>query len=160
MWRAREAAHRHSGELLTIGTALVFGQCLHSEVELNDELKKLGLRIRPRTVESRQEKPGQIAFDDRGNAIYEWSDDRLSKDGEDAERARREALEHPGLSVVDEEPGANAPIQNNAKGLHLGYNPYESGLLANRQRKKKRDLRELSKWLEGKRKVGEGTSKD
>ena len=55
--------------------------------------------------------------------------DRLSEDSEAGERARRQALEHPGLSMVEEEHGNNAPIQNNAKGLRLGYNPYESGLL-------------------------------
>jgi hypothetical protein len=42
---------------------------------VKDELKKLGLRLRPRVVESRAkepQQPGQIAFDDRGNAIYQW----------------------------------------------------------------------------------------
>ena len=46
---------------------------------LKDELKKLGLRIRPRVVEPRVQKPeqqpGQIAFDERGNAVYEWQED-------------------------------------------------------------------------------------
>ena len=50
--------------------------------------------------------------------------------------------------MVDDEPPANAPIRNNRKGLRLGYNPYESGLLPKKQQQKKRDLRELSKWLE------------
>lgn len=118
---------------------------------MNDDLKKFGYRLRPRVVEPKQ--PGRIAFDDRGNAIYEWNDDRLSEDGEAGERARRKALEHPGLSFVEEEQGNNAPIQNNAKGLRLGYNPYESGLLPNKAGGKKRDLRELSKWIEMKKRV-------
>jgi hypothetical protein len=118
---------------------------------VEDELKKLGLRIRPRTVTpARPDKPGQIAFDDRGNAVYEWRED-LHQDGEDGEKARRRALAHPGLSIVDDEP-ANAPIRNNHKGVRLGYNPYESGLLK-KEYKKKTDLRELSKWLELKRKT-------
>jgi hypothetical protein len=127
---------------------------------LEDELKKLGLRIRPRTVTpARAEKPaGQIAFDERGNAIYEWRDD-LHVDGEDGEKARRRALAHPGLSIVDEEPNANAPIRNNHKGVRLGYNPYESGLLK-KQHKKKTDLRELSKWMELKRKAQAKGSED
>ena len=130
---------------------------------MNDELKKLGLRIRPRTVAqsrpdpSRPERPGQIAFDDRGNAIYAWKDDLLVQDSEDAEKARRRALEHPGLSMVDEDPLPNAPIRNNHKGTRVGYNPYESGLLK-KEYKKKKDLRELSKWLELKRKVEGGKS--
>lgn len=124
---------------------------------MNDKLKKLGLRIRPRTVQSQPTKaPGQIAFDDRGNAVYAWNDELLSEDSEDAERARRNALYHPGLSVVEDEPRSDAPVQLNPKGLRLGYNPYESGLLAKKERKKKRDLRELSKWVEMKRKMENG----
>ena len=119
---------------------------------MSDDLKKMGYRLRPRTVEPQQ--PGRIAFDDRGNAIYAWNEDQLSLDGEEGERARRKALEHPGLAMVEDEPVANAPIQNNDKGLKLGYNPYESGLLSQKEvPKKKTDLRELSKWLEMKKRV-------
>ncbi len=120
---------------------------------MEDELKKLGLRIRPRTVEPRREKPGQIAFDDRGNAKYEWSDDTLRADGEDAERARRRALEYHGLSIMDDEPKANAPIRNNVHGHRVGYTPYESGLLSKKDKPKRRDLRELSKWVVAKKKI-------
>src|SRR5688572_8153401 len=113
----------------------------------------MGLRLRPRTVEP--EQPGRIAFDDRGNAIYAWNEDQLSLDGEEGERARRQALEHPGLSMLEDEPVAEAPIRNNAKGLKQGYNPYESGLLSQKApvEKKKTDLRELSKWIEMKKRV-------
>jgi hypothetical protein len=125
---------------------------------LKDELKKLGLRIRPRVVEPRVEKPeqpGQIAFDDRGNAIYAWQDESLTEDGEAGERARDKALAHPGLAIVDDDTPVNAPIRSNPKGLRVGYNPYESGVLARKGKSKspgkKRDLRELSKWMEAKR---------
>jgi hypothetical protein len=121
------------------------------EIGVNDDFKKLGYRLRPRVVEPAQ--PGRIAFDDRGNAVYEWNDDRLAEEGEAGERARRKALDHPGLSMVEEEHPGNAPIRNNAKGLRLGYNPYESGLLPRKPAAKKRDLRELSKWLEMKKRV-------
>jgi hypothetical protein len=124
---------------------------------LEDELKKLGLRVRARKTEPRAQdgdKPGHIAFDDRGNAVYEWNDDRLSADGEDGEQARRRALEHPGLTVVDDEPAANAPIRTNKNGVRIGYNPYESGLLSRKERPKKRDLRELSKWVQLKKNTG------
>ncbi|WP_129776644.1 hypothetical protein [Peristeroidobacter soli] len=120
---------------------------------MNDDLKKLGLRLRPRVVEPARQ-PGRIAFDDRGNAVYAWSDG-LSEDGEHGERARRKALDHPGLSFMEEEQPANTPIQNNAKGTRLGYNPYESGLLKRKPTAPKRDLRELSKWIEMKKRVGE-----
>lgn len=119
---------------------------------MSDELKKLGYRLRTRTVEP--EQPGRIAFDDRGNAIYAWNEDQLSLDGEEGERARRKALEIPGLAMVEDEPVVNAPIQNNTRGLTLGYNPYESGLLPQKEvPKKKTDLRELSKWLEMKKRL-------
>ncbi|WP_116810821.1 hypothetical protein [Steroidobacter cummioxidans] len=120
---------------------------------LNDDLKKLGYRLRPRVVEPQQ--PGRIAFDERGNAVYEWNDDRFSADGEAGERARRKALDHPGLSFVEEEQPTNTPIQNNARGTRIGYNPYESGLLKRKAAAPKRDLRELSKWIEMKKRVGE-----
>ena len=114
---------------------------------MSDDSKKMGYR--PRSVEPRQ--PGRIKFDERGNAIYAWNEDQLSLDGE----ARRKALDNPGLSMVEEQPVDNAPIQHNTHGLTLGYNPYESGLLSQKQEqpKKKTDLRELSKWLEMKKRL-------
>jgi hypothetical protein len=121
---------------------------------LKDQLKKLGLRLRPRVVEPRVQKPnqpGQIAFDDRGNAVYEWKDDTLSEDGEAGDRKRNKALAHPGLAIVEDDGPQNAPIRNNPKGLRHGYNPYESGLLARKGPAKKKDLRELSKWMEAKK---------
>jgi hypothetical protein len=121
---------------------------------LSDDLKKLGYRLRPRVVEPARQ-PGRIAFDERGNAVYEWNDESLSEDGEAGERARRKALDHPGLSMAEEDHGNNAPIQNNAKGKRLGYNPYESGLLPGKTAAKKRDLRELSKWIELKKRVAD-----
>jgi hypothetical protein len=119
---------------------------------VKDELKKLGLRIRPRVVESQKpSQPGQIAFDDRGNAVYEWKEDYLTEDGAVGERARNKALAHPGLAIVEEESPANAPIRSNPKGLRNGYNPYESGVLAKKGPRKQVDLRQLSKWMEAKK---------
>lgn len=121
-----------------------------------DDLRKFGLRVRRRPEpEKNAAQPGKIAFDDRGNAIYEWNDQRLQQEGEDGERARRRALSHPGLSMVEDDPDPNAPIRSNPKGLRVGYNPYESGLLAQKERRPKRDLRELSKWIEMKKKVND-----
>lgn len=120
-------------------------------IELKDDLKKLGYRLRPRVVESR---PGHIAFDERGNAVYEWDQDRFSEDSEAGQRARRKALENSTLSFVEEESANDAPIQINPKGLRVGYNPYESGLLTRKATGGgKRDLRQLSKWIETKKRV-------
>ncbi len=125
--------------------------------ELRDQLRKLGLRVRPRTETSTQStarKPGHIAFDDRGNAVFEWNNETLAQDdSEESDRARSKALQHHGLSLMDDEPAKDAAIQPNPKGLRLGYNPYESGLLPKKERGMKRDLRELSKWVETKRKL-------
>jgi hypothetical protein len=123
--------------------------------ELKDQLRKLGLRVRPRTVEKtqQQDKAGKVAFDARGDAVYEWSTDTLAEDSDAGERKRSEALDYHGLSLMDEEPPKNAPIQQNPKGLRVGYNPYESGMLAKKGQKKKTDLRELSKWVDMKRKL-------
>ena len=121
---------------------------------MKDELKKLGLRIRPRVVEPRLQKPGQpgqIAFDDRGNAIYEWQDSSLTEEGESGDRARNHALAHPGLAIVDDDTPSNAPMRSNPKGLRNGYNPYESGLLKKKGPRKQVDLRQLSKWMEAKK---------
>ena len=117
---------------------------------MSDDLKKMGYR--PRTVEPRHLE--RIKFDERGNAIYAWNEDQLSLEGEEGERARRKALEHPDLAMVEDEPVVNAPIQHNTRGLKVGYNPYESGLLAQKEEpKKKTDLRQLSKWLEMKKRL-------
>ena len=123
--------------------------------ELNeDDLRKLGLRLRPRSVPRYDEgRPGKIAFDELGNAVYEWSDQRFERDDEEGERARRRALAHPGLTTVEDEPNPSDPIRNNPKGLRLGYDPYESGLLKKTERRPKRDLRELSKWIELRKKT-------
>ena len=128
---------------------------MDKESAVSDELKKnAGYRLRPRAVDSNQPQPGRISFDVRGNAIYEWNEDALALDGEEGARARRKALDNPGLSMAEDEPKPDTAIQNNAKGLRLGYNPYESGLLPRKQVAKKTDLRQLSKWLELKKRVG------
>jgi hypothetical protein len=135
---------------------------------LNEELKKLGLRVRPRKVggstptqeqarqdsQTQSKKPGEIGFDDRGNAVFEWGPLDLGREGEDGDHAHSRALDHPGLSLMDDDGPVNAPMRNNLKGMRQGYNPYESGLLSSKDgKKKKTDLRELSKWIEEKRRA-------
>ena len=106
------------------------------------------------------EKPGKVAFDERGNAIYSWHDDRLDEDSQTGERLRDKALQHHGLAIADDEGPANAPIRANPKGSRIGYNPYESGLLTPKQTKRKRDLHELSKWIDAKRRLNEKKDSD
>jgi hypothetical protein len=127
--------------------------------ELKDQLRKLGLRVRPRKV-GNDTAPGRIEHDPRGNPVYQWNDPSLAEDGERAERARNRALTYHGLAIVEDDPSPNAPIRHNPKGLRLGYNPYESGVLGNKPRRKKKDLRELSKWIEMQRKLKNKKTED
>lgn len=94
---------------------------------------------RPNFSVVRSTPSGRVAHDDRGNAVWQWAkDDRL-----------RVALENPGLSLADEEPPPSSLVTLKRVNAVKGYNPYESGLLDKAQAPpRKRDLRELSKWLE------------
>jgi hypothetical protein len=58
------------------------------------------------------------------------------------------------LKLVDDVPAATAAESWNNKGLQTGYNPYQSGLLTGKKPAvKKTDIRELSKWIEMKRRM-------
>lgn len=93
--------------------------------------------------------PGHLGVDDRGNVTWEWNgetdllaDDTLGA----AERMR--ALVDPALVVNDEDEDPDNPVTRNPKGLKSGYNPYNSGTLGKQSWKKKKNLRELSQWIE------------
>jgi hypothetical protein len=106
--------------------------------------------------ETRSAAPGQVQFDDRGNAVYSWRDDVLARDGNSAERLQESALRNSKLSLVEDDTAPTATSTWNAGGLQRGYNPYESGLLAGKKPIAKRtDMRELSKWIEMKRRMGQ-----
>lgn len=97
-------------------------------------------------------KAGHIAFDERGNAVFAW-DQRLIAEGHDAERQRARALNHPGLALMDDSRPLEAEVFRNERGLKVGYNPYESGLLPDKPAGKKRDMRKLSEWIKLKKKL-------
>jgi hypothetical protein len=97
---------------------------------------------------------GRVGRDDRGNMTWEWADeDGLLDDDEIGKAERIRALVDPTLKVQEDEIEGNAPIQPNPKGLKKGYNPYDSGALGKAEWKKKKDLRELSKWIELRKKL-------
>lgn len=108
--------------------------------------------------------PGQLVRDDRGNISWEWSDDpELQADDILGNTARLSALAPTDLMIEDESNDLaapnNDPLPSSKKPLP-GYNPYDRGEATKQSRKKKRDLREFSKWIELKKRMrdepGEG----
>jgi hypothetical protein len=108
---------------------------------------------------SRKDESGRLETDDRGNVSWQWSDDQeLQADDTLGAAERIRALVDPGLDVEEDED--LNPLKNNSKGLTKGYDPYQSGALGKHQWKKKKNLRELSKWIELKRKMDTKKKKD
>ena len=106
--------------------------------------------------------PGRLGMDDRGNVTWEWNEEEPDLVADDtlgaAERVR--ALIDPRLQVKDDDDDPLSPIQSNPKGLKTGYNPYNSGALGKQRWKKKKSLKELSKWIELRKKVAEKKEPD
>lgn len=102
---------------------------------------------------------GRLAEDDRGNVTWQWADDEsLLADDTAGATERLRALVDPNLDIVDAEPAPHG-IEN-PRGLKTGYDPYESGALVKTGKRKKANLRELSKWIETKRKLDKGSKGD
>lgn len=96
---------------------------------------------------------GRLDYDDRGNVTWQWNGDAdLLADDTLGAAERVRALVDPRLDVVEDVDPLNS-IQNNGKGLKGGYNPYNSGALGKQSWKKKKNLRELSKWIELRKKL-------
>ena len=101
------------------------------------------------------DNPGQLAEDDRGNITWRWANEEVLQADDTAGAIERlRVLVDPKLDVVDDD-GTRNPVRDNPKGLKVGYNPYDSGSLGKTARMKKLDLRELSKWIDAKRKAEE-----
>ncbi len=106
-------------------------------------------------------EPGRLGLDDRGNVTWEWADeDDLLADDSLGAAERVRALVDPSLKIRDDEDDPLNPSLNNTRGLATGYNPYNSGALVKQTWKKKKDLRELSKWIELRKKLGENKDEE
>jgi len=100
--------------------------------------------------------PGHLGTDDRGNVTWEWADtESLQADDSLGAAERVRALVDPSLDLMDDEDAPDNPLKVNPKRLRTGYNPYNSGALGKQTWKKKRNLQELSKWIELRKKLAD-----
>jgi hypothetical protein len=98
------------------------------------------------------EEAGRLTEDERGNMTWQWANDEVLQADDTAGAVERlRALVDPNLGIVVDEAAPSAV--HNSRGLKTGYNPYNSGALGKIERKKKKNLRELSKWIKAKRKA-------
>ncbi|HVC00954.1 MAG TPA: hypothetical protein VND80_02010 [Steroidobacteraceae bacterium] len=90
---------------------------------------------------------GRVHFDDRGNAVWEWSV-ATGKFGQEVSGERLRRLEHPALSIAEDAPAPAAAAKPNPAGPVRGYDPYDSGRLDKKTApRRKKDLRRLSEWI-------------
>ena len=84
-------------------------------------------RRRPTAPEPK--KTGRVQFDERGNAIWEWSI-ATGAFGREVSTERLQKLENPGLSLAEDAPTPFDLVKPNPLGTVKGYNPYDSGKLS------------------------------
>ena len=102
---------------------------------------------------------GRVQFDDRGNAIWEWSV-ATGSFGRDVSTSRLKKLDHPGLSIAEDSPTPVETARRNPLGAVRGYDPYDSGQLDKKKAPpRKKDLRRLGEWIKL-RKQAEGQNDD
>jgi hypothetical protein len=89
---------------------------------------------------------GRVKFDERGNAIWEWSL-ATGAFGREVSTERLQKLEHPALSIADDAPTPFDTVRPNPLGTKKGYDPYDSGKLGKGPAPAKKDLRKLSEFL-------------
>ncbi len=105
-----------------------------------------------------KKETGRVQFDERGNAIWEWSVS-TGAFGREVTTERMKRLENPGLSLAEDAPTPFDKVKPNPLGMVKGYNPYDSGKLARPGvPPKKKDLRKLGDWLQLKKQAA--TKKD
>jgi hypothetical protein len=115
----------------------------------------------PKNVASPDDKKsGRVKFDDRGNAVWEWSV-ATGAFGREVSTDRLKKLENDALSLAEDAPTALGLVQSNPLGTVKGYNPYDSGKLGKTQEApKKTDLRKLGDWLKLKKQAADKKDDD
>ncbi len=109
-----------------------------------DNFKKISADTREMTHYAEEQRlgHGKIEFDELGNAIWVPSGATVSGD------VMLRLLDDPNLAISDDfARNTNRLVQQNPQGLRKGYDPYDSGMLAKKQYKKKKDLKKLSGWI-------------
>lgn len=115
-----------------------------------------------------EKSSGRVAFDARGNPIWEW-ETSTGIFGRDVSTQRLKKLEAKDLAIVETQPADARKKQMKASDLSIdnprasratGFNPYDSsGAVSPRQkvadepRKPVKDLRKLDQWIKLKKNV-------
>lgn len=95
-----------------------------------------------RLDDDKSDGQGRTEYDELGNAVW------VPYKGLSGKETLARLLNDDTLAVTeDESKGTVRRIQENRGGLGKGYDPYDSGMLLKKKWKKKKNLRELSKWI-------------
>jgi hypothetical protein len=117
---------------------------------------------KPSTLESPSDakKTGRVQFDDRGNAVWEWSV-ATGAFGREVSTERLQKLENPALSLAEDAPTPFDHVKSNPLGTVKGYNPYDSGKLGKAAAPpRKKDLKKFSEWVRLKKQANTGNQDD
>ncbi len=102
---------------------------------------KPGAAVSGKPSSAEPKKTGRVQFDDRGNAIWEWSV-ATGAFGREVSTERLQKLENPGLSLAEDAPTPSFnQVKPNPQGTVKGYNPYDSGRLGKTEPPRKKDLK-------------------
>src|SRR5579859_4647467 len=121
--------------------------------------KASGQNAEPNADARSSGRTGRVQFDDRGNAVWEWSV-ATGKFGREVSTERLQRLEHPALSLADDAPTPSETVRANPLGTKKGYDPYDSGKLGKKPPPAKKDLRKLSEWLKLKKQFEDNQQTD
>lgn len=91
---------------------------------------------------------GRVQFDDKGNAIWQWSIS-TGAFAREVPTEHLQKLENPALSLAEDAPTPYETVRANPHGTKKGYDPYDSGKLGKTAATpRKKDLRRLSEALQ------------
>ena len=116
-------------------------------VPVTDKPGAAAAAVRPA---SERRTSGKVQHDERGNAVWKWSQRTASQDRDPGSTTQPlRILENPSLSLAEDAPTPFDTVKANPLGVMKGYNPYDSGKLDRKKKEApaKKDLRKLSEWI-------------